>query len=65
MAKPSPRTVYLPDGSKIIPEHFHEGPAVFERFQAALKQICGVTKGELDQRETQWQRRRAKWKRAR
>ena len=60
MAKPDPRTVYLPDGGKIIPEHFHEGLAAFGRFKSALKEILGVSKNQLDRRQTEWQQERRK-----
>ncbi len=62
MPKPAPRTK-LPNGGEAVLEHFHEGPETWERFTKAVRQIVGVSKGELARREAEWQQGRAKAKR--
>jgi hypothetical protein len=63
MPKPAPRTVKLPDGGEIIPDHFHEGPEAARRFDQTVRDVLSVPHAEIERRHKEWERQRAKAKR--
>ncbi len=56
MSKPAPRSVKLPDGSEIIPEHYHEGPEATRMFQRGVRSVLGVSRAEAERRHKEWER---------
>lgn len=63
MPKPASRTVKLPDGGEIIPEHFREGPEATQRFDQVVRKVLSVPHAEIERRHREWERQRAKAKR--